>query len=191
MLDDRNASKHRRVNHDFAFSGLIACGHCGCSLVGEIKKQRYIYYHCTGYKGKCDEPYGREEVLEKKFGALLGGLAFDDEVLDWLRDALHESHADERREQELPLIGYALSTTGSRTAFMQLTSINSTVSSVPCSSRRCPQSGEPSASAACETSSGIRAPTSHASMTACAFSNWPGTPNGCSRSRMRAGNVGC
>jgi hypothetical protein len=28
--------------HEFAFSGLVACGYCGCSLVGEIKKQRYI-----------------------------------------------------------------------------------------------------------------------------------------------------
>ncbi|MGC9950217.1 MAG: hypothetical protein ABSF64_27955, partial [Bryobacteraceae bacterium] len=28
------------------------CGHCGCSLVGEIKKKRYVYYHCTGYRGK-------------------------------------------------------------------------------------------------------------------------------------------
>ena len=74
MLDGRNASKHRRVKHDFAFSGLIACGHCGCSIVGEIKKQRYVYYHCTGYKGKCDEPYVREEVLEDRFGALLGRL---------------------------------------------------------------------------------------------------------------------
>ena len=100
MMDGRNASKHRRVKHNFAFSGLIACGHCGCSVVGEIKKQRYIYYHCTGYKGKCDEPYVREEVLEEKFGTLLGQLAFDDEVLDWVRDALHGSHADERSEHE-------------------------------------------------------------------------------------------
>lgn len=99
-MDGRNASKHRRVKHDFAFSGLIACGHCGCSIVGEIKKQRYIYYHCTGYKGKCGEPYVREEVLEEKFGALLGRLVFDDDVLDWVRDALHHSHADERREHE-------------------------------------------------------------------------------------------
>jgi len=100
VMDGRNASKHRRVKHDFAFSGLIACGHCGCSIVGEIKKQRYIYYHCTGYKGKCGEPYVREEVLEEKFGALLGQLVFDDEVLDWVRDALHDSHVDERREHE-------------------------------------------------------------------------------------------
>ena len=59
------------MTHDFAFSGLIACAKCGCSVVGEIKKQRYIYYHCTGYADKCRgkpascrRKYVREEVLE-------------------------------------------------------------------------------------------------------------------------------
>jgi hypothetical protein len=100
VLDGCHAKKHRRAKHDFAFSGLIACGHCGCSMVAEIKKQRYVYYHCTGYKGKCDEPYVREEVLERQFAELLGRMSFDDEVLDWMRAALHESHADEKREHE-------------------------------------------------------------------------------------------
>ena len=70
VMDGRNTSRHRRVTHDFAFSGLIACAKCGCSVVGEIKKQKYIYYHCTGYADKCQgEPvscrqkYVREEVL--------------------------------------------------------------------------------------------------------------------------------
>jgi hypothetical protein len=76
VLDGRQANKHRRNKHNFAFSGLIACGHCGCSIVGEIKKQRYIYYHCTGYKGRCDEPYVREEILERHFSDLLGRLSF-------------------------------------------------------------------------------------------------------------------
>src|SRR3984893_10882451 len=31
---------------------------------------------------------------------LLGRLQFDDEVLAWVRDALHASHADERRDHE-------------------------------------------------------------------------------------------
>jgi len=100
VLDGRHAKKHRRAKHDFAFSGLIACGHCGCSLVGEIKKERYVYYHCTGYKGRCEEPYVREEVLERHFCEMLGRLRFDSEVLDWVREALHASHADEKREHE-------------------------------------------------------------------------------------------
>jgi site-specific DNA recombinase len=100
ILNGRHAKKNRRVKHDFAFSGLITCGHCGCSIVGEIKKRRYVYYHCTGFKGRCDEPYVREEVIEQQFTDLLGRLNFDDEVLEWVHEALDASHADERREHE-------------------------------------------------------------------------------------------
>jgi site-specific DNA recombinase len=100
VLDGRHVQKSRRVKHDFAFSGLITCGHCGCALVGEIKKQRYVYYHCTGYRGKCSEPYVREEVIEAQFAAVLEELVFNDEVLAWVRAALLASHADERRDHD-------------------------------------------------------------------------------------------
>ena len=99
VLDHRFAGKRRKSKHDFAFSGLISCGHCGCALVGEIKKARYVY-HCTGYKGKCPEPYTREEVLEGKFGTHLQRLSFDKEMVEWVRDALRESHDEERRFHE-------------------------------------------------------------------------------------------
>jgi site-specific DNA recombinase len=105
VLDGRFAKKAKRGRHDFAFSGLIACRACGCAVVGEIKKERYVYYHCTGYADKCQgnpascrRHYMREEALEAQFTELLGRLKFDDEVLEWVRDALHASHADERRE---------------------------------------------------------------------------------------------
>ena len=100
VLDGRKAKRHRRAKHDFAFSGLIECGHCGSSVVGEIKKERYVYYHCTGYRGKCGEPYVRQEVLEQKFSEVLGRLTFDDEVLAWVREALSQSHADEKMDHE-------------------------------------------------------------------------------------------
>jgi site-specific DNA recombinase len=105
VMDGRFAKKHRRMTHDFAFAGLISCSRCGCSVVGEIKKQRYVYYHCTGYADKCQgnpascrRKYVREEVLEAQFTELLGRLRFDDEVLTWVREALQTSHADQRRE---------------------------------------------------------------------------------------------
>lgn len=40
----------------------------------------------------CRRKYVREEVLEKQFTELLGRLHFDNEVLEWVRDALHSSH---------------------------------------------------------------------------------------------------
>jgi site-specific DNA recombinase len=107
VLDGRFAKKAKRGRHDFAFSGLIACHACGCAIVGEIKKQRYVYYHCTGYADKCQgnpascrRKHVREEALGAQFTKLLGQLRFDNEVLEWVREALHASHADERREHE-------------------------------------------------------------------------------------------
>src|SRR3984893_17741671 len=100
-------ARDKRGKHDFAFSGLIACHACGCAVVGEVKKERYVYYHCTGYADKCQgnpascrRRYVREELLEKQFTELLGRLKFDDEVLEGVREALHASHGDERREHE-------------------------------------------------------------------------------------------
>src|ERR1041385_7875322 len=34
--------------------------------LGEITKDRYVYYDCTVYKVKCPEPYTREEVFEEQ-----------------------------------------------------------------------------------------------------------------------------
>ena len=99
ILDHRFAKRHRRVKHTFAFSGLIACGHCGSSLVAEIKKQRYVYYHCTGSKGKCGERYVREEVLEEQFVEMLRGLRLDEELLGAVTRGLRESLGDVQRHR--------------------------------------------------------------------------------------------
>jgi hypothetical protein len=107
VMGARFAKKHRRMTHDFAFSGLSACSKCCCSVVGQIKKQGYVYYHCTGYADKCKgnpatcrRKYVREGVLEQQFTSLLGRLHFDDEVLSWVQEALRASRADKRRELE-------------------------------------------------------------------------------------------
>ena len=56
------ASEHRtrRQKHEFAFTGMIRCGVCGCLITAERKikhcwttgrKAEYTYYHCIGRKG--------------------------------------------------------------------------------------------------------------------------------------------
>jgi DNA invertase Pin-like site-specific DNA recombinase len=97
ILSGRGSRKTRKIKENFAFSGLLTCGHCGCALVGDIKKGKYVYYRCSHYRGKCPEPYTREEVLEEKFTELLNQISFSPEVLDWVGEALHESHHDERK----------------------------------------------------------------------------------------------
>jgi len=68
------ANRPRRQKHEFAFSGLLQCAHDGCTITAEVKKQRYIYYHCTGYRGKCELPYFREEELADRLGQVLADI---------------------------------------------------------------------------------------------------------------------
>ena len=104
ILDGRGSKKTHRIKERFAFSDLITCGHCGCAMVGEMKKGRYIYYHCTGHKGKCPETYTREEVLEAKFAQLLKRIRFSPEVLAWVTTALRHSHMDEKQFHDQALM---------------------------------------------------------------------------------------
>ena len=99
VMDGRYATKIRgETHHTFVFSGLVTCGHCGCAMVGEIKKGKYIYYHCTGNKGKCGEPYTREETMMEQFEAHLQKLYFDDDIFQWISTALKDSAADQKAD---------------------------------------------------------------------------------------------
>ena len=54
----------RGRQHDFAFAGLITCGHCGGAVTAELKKEKYVYYHCAT---RCQrEPF----VSEAKIAAI-------------------------------------------------------------------------------------------------------------------------
>ncbi len=100
LLDRRVATKQHRVKRDFAFSGFVRCGHCHCCLVGELKKQKYVYYHCTGHRGKCPEPYTREEAMQDQFAASLRRLVMPPQVLTWLQEAMAGSGLSERAARE-------------------------------------------------------------------------------------------
>jgi len=94
-------NRHNRpknpIKHKFAFSGLLTCGKCRCAITSEIKKGKYVYYHCTGYKGKCGNKAIREEVLIEKFGEIVKKVQIDSNILNWLKEALKESHKDEKK----------------------------------------------------------------------------------------------
>ena len=51
---------------------MITCSHCGCQLTAEIKKGKYIYYHCTGNRGgTCKKHYLKEEHIDEHIKTLL------------------------------------------------------------------------------------------------------------------------
>ena len=98
VMDERGGESKRK--YELAYAQLLSCAKCGCAIVGEVKKGKYTYYRCTGYKSECkgNLKYVREDVLEKQFLEMLDQLRFDGEKLEWVRTALLSSHKDEQRE---------------------------------------------------------------------------------------------
>ena len=91
-----------RDNHDFAFAGMMTCKKCGCAITAEIKKGRYIYYHCTGGKGKCEQKskYISEEKIEKQFDEAIKAVSLAQKHIDYIKQGLKESLADKKEFSE-------------------------------------------------------------------------------------------
>ncbi|MBI3408098.1 MAG: recombinase family protein [Planctomycetes bacterium] len=97
MFVARERKKGKPRKNDFAFSGLMVCGECGCAVTAEIQKGRYVYYHCTNYHGNCNEGFYREETLEDQFAEIVRRIQLDEETAEWIKLALRDSLADETR----------------------------------------------------------------------------------------------
>ena len=88
------SSTPKRIKHNFLYSGLIHCAHCGCMLVGEIKKKKYIYYHCTGNKGgNCKKNYLKQEIIDTAIEEILSKIYVTDderkEIIETIKDLNH------------------------------------------------------------------------------------------------------
>ena len=79
-------NRPRQQKHKFAFSGLLTCAFDECAVTAEIKKGKYTYYHCTGYRGKCDLAYMREEALGERLGQILKNIQIPDDILRQLSE---------------------------------------------------------------------------------------------------------
>ncbi|MGH9690794.1 MAG: recombinase zinc beta ribbon domain-containing protein, partial [Candidatus Acidiferrales bacterium] len=80
--------KPKYQKHAFAFGGLLRCAYDDCAVTAEIKKNRYTYYRCTGYRGKCELPYFREEELGNRLGEVLKNIHIPNDILAQLQHSL-------------------------------------------------------------------------------------------------------
>jgi site-specific DNA recombinase len=100
ILDGRNGNKSQSWKRQFTLSGLVHCGNCGCLMVGELKKGRYIYYHCTEGRGRCDDPYVREEKLVAAMASAVQQLVIKPETIEWLAATVADSDKTEAGARE-------------------------------------------------------------------------------------------
>src|ERR1700722_12158403 len=86
MFRGRHKPKYRK--HELTLRGLLTCAYDNCKVTAEMKKGRYTYYRCTGFRGKCDLPYFREEELGGRLGQILRNIHIPDVVLGQLEKSL-------------------------------------------------------------------------------------------------------
>jgi site-specific DNA recombinase len=83
--------------HEFAFTGLMRCGSCGCMITAERKLKHYKstartvfyeYYRCTRRRGPCPEPAVTGAQVEAAIAKALGKVTIDARFGDWLREVI-------------------------------------------------------------------------------------------------------
>jgi site-specific DNA recombinase len=101
VLTGHNRPKYSK--RDIAFRGLLTCANDGCLLTGDVQKEKYIYYRCTGHHGKCGLPRFREEDVASRLGEPLKGLQVPVEVVSQIVSALRadEGQATSKANTEL------------------------------------------------------------------------------------------
>ena len=93
----KDGKPETRRKHQFIYSGLFTCAKCGSAIVGEIKKGKYIYYHCADKTKNCPNKgiSIKQEQLDKYFEESIKRIQITPQHKKAIVEALKESHKDE------------------------------------------------------------------------------------------------
>lgn len=100
--------RHRN-NNDFLLTGKLFCGHCLSPMVGISGKGRHgdvhYYYSCNGKRLQkiCDKKNVRKESVEEDVTRAVLTSVLDDEMVEWIADAIMEMAA---KQKEASKLGY-------------------------------------------------------------------------------------
>jgi site-specific DNA recombinase len=99
-------ASHKRPAYsrqEIAFRGLMQCAYDGCAVTGDIQKEKYVYYRCSGNRGKCDLPRFREKDIAERLGEPLKGLQVPRQFVSRIVSSLRQDLQVERSRLELHL----------------------------------------------------------------------------------------
>lgn len=86
-----NVDKSRSHDKEFYYTGILKCGHCGCQLTAELKKGKYVYYHCTGKRGgTCKKDYIKEESISEILLELIKKIQIPPSLTAQIKEAVIE-----------------------------------------------------------------------------------------------------
>ena len=75
---------------NYPFSNLLHCKKCGCFIVGNLAKNKYMYYRCSGAKGTHpNEKYIRDYELDGLFEQIVQNIKITPGIANWLQKAVN------------------------------------------------------------------------------------------------------
>jgi site-specific DNA recombinase len=107
--------KAKPQKHDFAFTGFIKCGCCGCAITASKKMKKikttgeyktYTFYHCTKRKGAsacADKEYTTEKEMLALIEQELETIALLPEWKEWAINMAKADYEDELSKQKKQL----------------------------------------------------------------------------------------
>jgi DNA invertase Pin-like site-specific DNA recombinase len=106
----RSSCPTGQQKHEFLFGRMLTCAKCGCAIVADVKKGKYVYYRCTGNNKhvvpNCPEKqlgYAREDDLDQQIVASLAALSVPDDVAEWIATIMNESNAEADKQRKTRL----------------------------------------------------------------------------------------
>jgi len=79
--------------------GLLTCARCGCGITAELKKGKYVYYHCTNHHGGCDNTYVRQEQLGAALANVIKPIQITREIANEIALAMRAADSESERHR--------------------------------------------------------------------------------------------
>lgn len=90
--------------HDiqFPYQGFIKCSVCGSMLSPELKRGKYIYYHCNDYhKNGCRRlSYVNQDKVDKAIAEILSRFKISDSLVNQVMSVIKTLHLEKNKYQE-------------------------------------------------------------------------------------------
>lgn len=105
-LSQKFGGKPKYSKHKYVFKGKIKCAECGGTIAWELQKG-HLYGHCNHFKNCLQKIWIKQNEVEEQLFPLFDKIAPKNEnVLEWLEEALKENHSAEvdyntQRREEL------------------------------------------------------------------------------------------
>ncbi len=95
VMERHNKVPTKYASKPFIFRGLIVCAKCGGVIGGQLKKEKYTYYSCSGYKDCKRVSVTEDMLLEQVYKAL--DFKLSDKKIGEITEALKEIGENENR----------------------------------------------------------------------------------------------